>query len=167
LVSVQQEIAGDIYGRLRPRLARLEEIELLARSAPTENAEAYHSYLAGSSMEQWTQNISKRLRFSHPGRAEDSALTPCPTRLSCRYHSLLGDAGYLPPSEAWPKAKAAAMQALDIDDSLAEAHHFLVLVKEHFECRDWRPPSANFKRCHRGSIPESATAHHCETTWRT
>jgi len=42
-------------------------------------------------------------------------------------YSLLGDAGYLPPAEAWPKAKTAAMQALNLDDSLGEAHTSLGL----------------------------------------
>src|SRR4029077_9745301 len=44
LVSVQQEIASDIYGRLRPKLAG-EERKLLKR--PTENVEAYQLYLQG------------------------------------------------------------------------------------------------------------------------
>src|SRR6266481_6109010 len=60
-------------------------------------------------------------------------------------YSLLGDAGYLPPSEAWPKAKAAAMQALEIDDTLAEAHTSLALVKEHFEW-DWNGAETEFRR---------------------
>src|SRR6266853_1240143 len=73
-------------------------------------------------------------------------------------YSLLGDAGYLPPSEAWPKAKAAAMQALEIDDSLAEAHTSLGLVKEHFEW-DWTGAEREFKRAIELN-PNLATAHH-------
>src|SRR5260370_20002408 len=73
-------------------------------------------------------------------------------------YSLLGDAGYLPPSEAWPKAKTAAMQALDIDDSLAEAHTSLGLVKEHFEW-DWAGAEKEFKRAIELN-PNLATAHH-------
>lgn len=42
----------------------------------------------------------------------------------------MGDYGYLASSEAWPKAKTAAMQALDIDNTLAEAHTSLGLAKE-------------------------------------
>jgi Tfp pilus assembly protein PilF len=73
-------------------------------------------------------------------------------------YSLLGDAGYLPPSEAWPKAKAAAMQALEIDDTLAEAHTSLALVKEHFEW-DWTGADTEFRRAIELN-PNSATAHH-------
>jgi Tfp pilus assembly protein PilF len=72
-------------------------------------------------------------------------------------YSLLGNAGYLPPSEAWPKAKAAAMQALEIDDTLAEAHTSLGLVKEHYEW-DWPGAEKEFKRAVELD-PNSATAH--------
>src|SRR5258707_2315458 len=59
LVSVQQEIAGDIYGRLRPRLAG-EEKKLLARR-PTEEAEAYQLYLQGLFYwSKWTQSDVKK-----------------------------------------------------------------------------------------------------------
>src|SRR6266481_1752534 len=59
LVSVQQEIAGDIYGRLRPRLAG-EEKKLLAKR-PTENVDAYQLYLQGLFYwNKWTQADFKR-----------------------------------------------------------------------------------------------------------
>src|SRR5229473_2782322 len=59
LVSVQQEIAGDIYGRLRPRLAG-EEGKLLVKR-PTEDAEAYQLYLQGLFYwNKWTQADFKK-----------------------------------------------------------------------------------------------------------
>jgi len=72
-------------------------------------------------------------------------------------YSLLGDAGYLPPSEAWPKAKAAAMRALEIDDTLGETHTSLGLVKEHYEW-DWTGAEKEFKRAIELN-PNSPTAH--------
>src|SRR2546429_8981615 len=95
--------------------------------------------------------------FFHSGGGEGSALRALYAGLADPY-GLLGDAGYLPPSEAWPKAKAAAMQALDIDDSLAEAHTSLGLVKEHFEW-DWTGAEQEFKRAIELN-PNLATAHH-------
>src|SRR5438874_1808089 len=135
LVAVQQEIAGDIYGRLRPRLAG-EERKLLAKR-PTEDAEAYQLYLQCLFYwNKWTQaDFKKAADFFTQAVQRDQHYALSYAGLADTY-SLLGDAGYLPPSEAWPKAKAAAMQALDIDDSLAEAHTSLGLVKEHFEW-DW------------------------------
>jgi serine/threonine protein kinase/tetratricopeptide (TPR) repeat protein len=157
LVSVQQEIAGDIYGRLRPRLAG-EEKKLLAKR-PTENVEAYQLYLQGLFYwNKWTQaDFKKAADYFTQAVQKDPRYALSYAGLADTY-SLLGDAGYLPPSEAWPKAKAAAMQALDIDDALAEAHTSLGLVREHFEW-DWAGAEQEFKRAIELN-PNSATAHH-------
>jgi eukaryotic-like serine/threonine-protein kinase len=157
LVSVQQEIAGDIYGRLRPRLAG-EEKKILAKR-PTENVEAYQLYLQGLYYwNKWTQADFKRAaEFFTQAAQKDPRYALSYAGLADTY-SLLGDAGYLPPSEAWPKAKAAAMQALDIDDTLPEAHTSLGLVKEHFEW-DWTGAEREFRRAIELN-PNSATAHH-------
>ncbi len=157
LVSVQQEIAGDIYGRLRPRLAG-EEGKLLVKR-PTEDAEAYQLYLQGLFYwNKWTQaDFKKAADYFTQAVQKDQHYALSYAGLADTY-SLLGDAGYLPPSEAWPKAKTAAMQALDIDDSLAEAHTSLGLVKEHFEW-DWSGAEREFKRAIELN-PNLATAHH-------
>src|SRR5207249_2223567 len=157
LVAVQQEIAGDIYGRLRPRLAG-EERKLLAKR-PTEDAEAYQLYLQGLFYwNKWTQaDFKKAADFFTQAVEKDQHYALSYAGLADTY-SLLGDAGYLPPSEAWPKSKAAAMQALDIDDSLAEAHTSLGLVKEHFEW-DWAGAEQEFKHAIELN-PNLATAHH-------
>jgi eukaryotic-like serine/threonine-protein kinase len=157
LVAVQQEIAGDIYGRLRPRLAG-EEKKLLAKR-PTENAEAYQLYLQGLFYwNKWTQaDFKKAADYFSQAVQKDPGYALSYAGLADSY-SLLGDAGYLPPSEAWPKAKTAAMQALDLDDSLAEAHTSLGLVKEHFEW-DWAGAEKEFKRAIELN-PNLAPAHH-------
>src|SRR6266478_1253452 len=157
LVSVQQEIAGDIYARLRPRLAG-EEMKLLAKRQ-TESAEAYQLYLQGLFYwNKWTQaDFKKAVDFFTQAVQKDPHYALSYAGLADSY-SLLGDAGYLPPSEAWPKAKTAAMQALEIDDGLAEAHTSLGLVKEHFEW-DWAGAEREFKRAIELN-PNSATTHH-------
>jgi len=157
LVSVQQEIAADIYGRLRPRLAG-EERKLLAKR-PTENVEAYQLYLQGLFYwNKWTEaDFKKAADYFTQAVQKDPRYALSYAGLADTY-SLLGDAGYLPPSEAWPKAKAAAMQALEIDDTLAEAHTSLALVKEHFEW-DWTGAESEFRRAIELN-PNSATAHH-------
>jgi eukaryotic-like serine/threonine-protein kinase len=157
LVSVQEEIASDIYGRLRPRLAG-EEKKLLAKR-PTENVEAYQLYLQGLFYwNKWTQaDFTKAADYFTQAVQKDPRYALSYAGLADTY-SQQGDAGYLPPSEAWPKAKAAAMQALAIDDSLAEAHTSLGLVKEHFEW-DWTGAETEFKRAIELN-PNSATVHH-------
>jgi len=157
LVSVQQEIAADIYGRLRPKLEG-EERKLLAKRT-TENVEAYQLYLQGLFYwNKWTEaDFKKAADYFTQAVQKDSRYALSYAGLADTY-SLLGDAGYLPPSEAWPKAKAAAMQAMEIDDTLAEAHTSLALVKEHFEW-DWAGAETEFRRAIELN-PNSATAHH-------
>lgn len=157
LSSVQQEIAADIYGKLRPALVG-DERRLLAKNV-TENAEAYQLYLQGlfywnkgaggdfkTASDFFTQAVQKDPRYAlaYAGLADT--------------YSLMGNYGYLPSSEAWPKAKTAAMQALDIDSTLPEAHTSLGVVKEHFEW-DWPGAEKEFRRAIELN-PNSANAHH-------
>jgi Tfp pilus assembly protein PilF len=157
LVAVQEELAADIYGRLRPRLAG-EEKKLLSRR-PTDNAEAYQLYLQGLFYwNKWTEaDFIKAADYFNQAVQKDPRYALSYAGLADTY-SLLGDAGYLPSSEAWPRAKAAAIQALQIDDSLAEAHTSAALVKEHFDW-DWDGAEKEFKRAIELN-PNSATAHH-------
>jgi serine/threonine protein kinase/Tfp pilus assembly protein PilF len=156
LISVQREIASDIYGRLRPRLEG-EEKKLLAKQA-TDNAEAYQIYLQGLFYwNKWTQADFKRAAdYFTQAAQKDPRYALAYAGLADSY-SLLGDTGYLAPSEAWPKAKTAAMQAIAIDESLAEAHTSLALVKEHFEW-DWAGAEQEFRRAIELN-PNSANAH--------
>ncbi|HKW57829.1 MAG TPA: protein kinase [Candidatus Acidoferrum sp.] len=157
LSSVQQEIAADIYARLRPALVG-DERKLLAKNA-TENAEAYQLYLQGlfywnkgaagdfkTASDFFTQAVQKDPRYAlaYAGLADT--------------YSLMGDYGYLASSEAWPKAKTAAMQALEIDSTLPEAHTSLGVVKEHFEW-DWPGSEKEFRRAIELN-PNEANAHH-------
>ena len=156
LVSVQRELAADIYGHLRPRLEG-EEKKILAKR-PTENVEAYQLYLQGLFYgNKWTQaDFKKAADYFTQAVQKDSHYALAYAGLADTY-SLLGDSGYLAPSEAWPKAKTAALQALEIDPSLAEAHTSLGLVKEHFEW-DWTGAEKEFRRAIQLN-PNSATAH--------
>jgi serine/threonine protein kinase/Tfp pilus assembly protein PilF len=156
LVSVQEEIASDIYGRLRPKLDG-EEMKRVSKR-PTEDADAYKFYLQGLFYwNKWTE-----ADFKKAGEYFNQAVHKDP-RYALAYagvadtYSMLGYAGYLPPAEAWPTAKVAAMQALNIDETLGEAHTSLALVKEHYEW-DWSGADKEFKRAIELS-PNSANAH--------
>lgn len=157
LVSVQREIAEDIYGRLRPRLE--SEGKKFLSKRPTENVEAYQFYLQGLFYwNKWTQADFKRAAdYFTQAVQKDPHYALAYAGLADTY-SLLGDSGYLAPSEAWPKAKTAAMQALEIDGTLAEAHTSLGLVTEHFEW-DWAGAEKEFRRAIELN-PNLATAHH-------
>jgi eukaryotic-like serine/threonine-protein kinase len=157
LVSVQREIAADIYTRLRPRLGG-EEKKLLVKR-PTENVEAYQLYLQGLFYwNKWTQADFKRSADYYTQAVQKDPHYALAYAGLANTYSLLGDSGYLPPAEAWPKAKTAAMQALEIDSTLAEAHTSLGLVKEHFEW-DWAGAEKEFQNAIELN-PNLATAHH-------
>src|SRR6266481_6137014 len=156
-----QKVGHDLHVRaiLTGRLIQTGDEKKLLAKRPTEDAEAYQLYLQGLFYwNKWTQSdFKKAAEYFTQAVQKDQHYALSYAGLADTY-SLLGDAGYLPPSEAWPKAKTAAMQALDIDDSLAEAHTSLGLVKEHFEW-DWSGAEREFKRAIELN-PNLATAHH-------
>jgi tetratricopeptide (TPR) repeat protein len=142
---------------LRPTLAG-EQMKLLPKRS-TESAEAYQLYLQG--LFYWNKGAAGDFKTASDFFTQAVQTDP---RYALAYagladtYSLMGNYGYLPSSEAWPKAKTAAMQALDIDSTLAEAHTSLGLVKEHFEW-DWPGAEQEFRRAIELN-PNSANAHH-------
>jgi tetratricopeptide (TPR) repeat protein len=68
------------------------------------------------------------------------------------------DVGSLSPTQAIPKARAAAMKALELDDTLAEAHTSLAFIKLNYDW-DWSASEKEFKRAIELD-PNSASAHH-------
>jgi Tfp pilus assembly protein PilF len=72
-------------------------------------------------------------------------------------YSLLANYFFLPPQEAFPRAKAAAMKALEIDDTLAEAHTSLAFARHHYDW-DWSGAEGEYKRALELN-PGYATAH--------
>jgi eukaryotic-like serine/threonine-protein kinase len=156
LVSLQEKIEAEIYRLLRPRLAGEEKKRLSKRS--TVDPVAYQLYLQGLFYwYKWTlSDFKKAADFFTQAVHKDPGYALAYAGLADTY-ILLGDSGYLAPSESWPKAKTAAMQALAIDSTLAEAHTDLGLVKEHFEW-DWTGAEGEFKWAI-DLNPKSASAH--------
>ena len=73
-------------------------------------------------------------------------------------YNLLGFYAYQQPNEVYPKAKNAALEALNLDDTLAEAHASLGWILCHYEW-DWERAESEFKRAIELN-PDYATAHH-------
>ena len=73
-------------------------------------------------------------------------------------YNLLGFYAYQQPNEVYPKAKNAALEALNLDDTLAEAHASLGWILCHYEW-DWERAESEFKRAIELN-PNHATAHH-------
>lgn len=144
IFSVQEELATEIVKSLRLRLSAEEKEELVRR--PTEDSEAYHAYLRGR--HQW----NKRTRDAFMNAIEhfteaierDPAYALAYTGLSDTYN-VLGYYNYLPPSEAYPRAKAASTRALELDPNLAEAHASLGYTRLFFDW-EWEGAAQSFRR---------------------
>jgi serine/threonine-protein kinase len=156
LLSVQSEIAGKITANLRLKLSG-EQQNLVAKHY-TDNPEAYQLYLKGrfywnkrsadgfkKASEQFQQAVDKDPSFAlaYVGLADS--------------YSVMEQYAGVPSSEALPKARAAVLRALQIDDSLAEAHASLGLINEH----SWQLADAEkeYKRAIELN-PNYPTAHH-------
>jgi TolB-like protein/Tfp pilus assembly protein PilF len=157
ILAVQEEIARDISGKLRQRLTGEEKKQLTKRY--TENAEAYASYLKGRY--HWNkrtgEDIQKGIGYFQQAIEKDPTYALAYAGLADSYVILNQWAG-LPSRETFPKAKAAASKALEIDDMLAQAHATLAFVHESV---DWDFSSAEkeFRRAIELD-PKYPTAHH-------
>jgi len=156
IAAIQEEIAKEIFDNLRLRISGEEKEKLTKRS--TENTEAYQLYLQGRY--QWNkrslEGMQQSIDFFQQAIARDPQFALAHAGLADAY-ALLSDYHVLPAREVMPRAKDAAMKALQIDDSLAEAHASLAWAKL---THDWAWPDAEreFKR----SIelkPNYASAH--------
>jgi eukaryotic-like serine/threonine-protein kinase len=155
-VSVQQEIAAAISGNLRVRLTS-EDKTRLAKSSAT-NPEAYQLYLKGKYHANQTTaaELRKAIDFFQQAIDKDPSYAPAYAGLADAYNALGGGWMYLPPTDSFPKAKAAAMKAVEIDDTLAEAH--VALAYAAFYDWDWAGAEREFKRAMELN-PNSALSH--------
>ena len=158
ITSVQQDIATAISGNLRVRLTSEEK----TRSAKTyaANPEVYQLYLNGRyhANKGTYDGLMKGIEYFQQAIAKDPNYALAYASLADSYVELGGWLTYLPPSEAGPKAKAAAMKALELDDSLGEAHAALARAQYYFGW-DWPSAEREFKRAVELN-PNSAISHH-------
>jgi serine/threonine protein kinase/tetratricopeptide (TPR) repeat protein len=141
---VQDEISNEISGKLRLQLTRAEKKRLTKHH--TENAEAYRLCLQGRHhWNKWTeQGFYKAIDYFQQAVEKDPGYALAYAGIADSY-VLLGWNSYLPPREVFPKGKAAAMTALQLDADLPEAHASLAAL---LWLHDWRWDEAQleFKR---------------------
>jgi eukaryotic-like serine/threonine-protein kinase len=154
--SVQQEIATAISGNLRVRLTSDEKNRLAKLSAT--NPEAYQLYLKGRYHANQTTltELKKAIDYFQQAIEKDPNYAPAYAEMADAYNAFGGAWMYLPPSESFPKAKAAATKALELDDTLAEAH--VALGYAAFFDWDWTSAEREFKRAIELN-PNSALSH--------
>jgi TolB-like protein/DNA-binding winged helix-turn-helix (wHTH) protein/Tfp pilus assembly protein PilF len=143
LLAVQSEISREIAEKLRLRLTPVEHQQLAKRE--TVNPQAYELSLKGRFY--WrkgeTKNRKKALEYYQQAITVDPAYALAYAELSSTYVELIS-ASVLDPREFMPKAEGAARQALELDESLAEAH--LAMSKIKLSAWDWAAAERAIKR---------------------
>jgi len=146
LLATQREIAREIADKLSLKVSGAEKG--LAKHY-TESNEAYQLYLRGRFYwsKRTEEGIRKALEYYQQAIDKDPAFALAYSGLADAY-DLLGapDAtGAMAPDEAMPKAKAAALKALELDDTLAEPHVSLAHVTYYYD-HDFTTAEREYKR---------------------
>jgi eukaryotic-like serine/threonine-protein kinase len=157
LGAIEQELSIEICERLKVRLNEEERRRLAKRY--TENAAAYQAYLKGRYY--WNQRTARALRkavesFEEAIKLDDGYALAYAGLADC--YCLVSIYGAAPPKAVMPRAKAAAMKALELDDGLAEAHTSLAAALVWFDW-NWEASEREFKRAIELN-PHYAVAHH-------
>lgn len=146
LLAVEDSISSQVLHHLSKEISSEEQDRI--KKPTTTNAEAHRLYLQGRYF--WNQRTPKALKqaleFFEEAIRLDPAYALAHTGLADCYITM-GDSGYsyMAPTEAYPKARAAAQKALELDEKLAEAHTAIGCVQMMYE---WNLDGANksFKR---------------------
>ena len=154
--AIQDEIAREIVKALKITLLGEREAPLI--KSYTANTEAYQIYLKGRFYwnKRTEEGMRKSIEYFEQAIEKDPSYALAYVGLADSYITL-GQWLILPAKEAFPKAKEAALKALEIDNSLGEAHNSLATVKHSFDW-DWKGAQIEHKRAIELS-PSYATAH--------
>jgi TolB-like protein/Tfp pilus assembly protein PilF len=157
IFAVESEIAKTIADTLQAKLTGSERTAIAAQ--PTQNTEAYQLYLKGRFFwnKRTGQNLNKAADYFNQAIAADPKYALAYVGLADAY-VLMPFYGAGTPQDCYPKAKAAAKKALELDDTLTEAHTSLAYVL-HVCDLDFDGSTREFQRAIELN-PNYATAHH-------
>jgi serine/threonine-protein kinase len=144
IFAIQDDIAQKIVRALKIKLLGEEKKELAKR--PTDNLKAYTLYLQGrlSWGMRGKDNLLKAIELFESAIREDSGYALAYTGIADSYF-ILASHGLLPSKDCYTKALNSSLQALQIDEALAEAHSSLASVRFFFEY-NWLAAEMEFQR---------------------
>src|SRR5208282_4362079 len=160
LLALQAEIAQEIAGEIQLTLGDHRRIDTARQSSLSpQGYEAYDLYLKGRFFwnKRTGQGFQQAIEYFQQAIAKDPNCARAYTGLADSY-ALLGGYSTTPQTESMPKARAAALKALELDPELAEAHTSLALITENFDF-DWETAEKEYGRAIELN-PNYATAHH-------
>ena len=145
VLSLESEVAQAIANEIKVKLTPQEQARL-SSGVRQVNPEAYDAYLRGRYYQymRTEEGLKRSVEYFEQAVAKDPASALAYAGLADSY-SLLGNHGFLSPQQASPKAEAAALKALAMDDTLAEAHTALAFVKTNYDW-DFSTAEREFKR---------------------
>lgn len=157
VLTLQTELASAIAQQVEGKLTSRSQGPVPGHRAVS--PDVYEAYLRGRYL--WNtrteDGLKKGMEYFQQAIAKDTKYAPAYAGLADGY-CMLGVRGYLPPREAFPKAKEAALKALSLDDRLAEAHPSLAIVRARLDW-DWTESEKESRRAIELN-PGYATAHH-------
>jgi TolB-like protein/DNA-binding winged helix-turn-helix (wHTH) protein/Tfp pilus assembly protein PilF len=162
LLALQGEIAHEVGDEIQLALGGGGPNKTNGRptiTAPATSYEVYDLYLKGRYF--WNkrnpQSFRQAAEYFQLAIDKDPNYAPAYAGLADTF-ALLSSYGYAPPAEFIPKARAAALKALQIDESLAGAHVSLAVIAQNYDW-DWTTAEREYRRAIQID-PSYATAHH-------
>ena len=157
-LSLQSQVARSVADQIRVKLTGEEEARLRKPPHPVD-PEAQDAYLRGRFY--WNngeaEDLTKARDYFQQAIEKDPMYAP-PYAGLADYYSVLPFYTSALPDEVFPKAKAAISKALELDDSLAEAHASLAYILTFYDW-NWAEGEREFQRS-LALNPNDATVHH-------
>jgi TolB-like protein/DNA-binding winged helix-turn-helix (wHTH) protein/Flp pilus assembly protein TadD len=157
VLVLQDEVARTIAQRVEITLTPQDQLGLTHSRAV--DPEAHEDYLKGRYYfnQRTTDTLNKSIGYFQQAIARDSSYALPYCGLADAY-ALQGFRGSIPSKETLSQAKAAALKAIELDDTLAEPHVSLAFIAETHEW-DWAAAEREYKRALQLN-PDDARAHH-------
>ncbi|HEX3741830.1 MAG TPA: winged helix-turn-helix domain-containing protein [Terriglobales bacterium] len=159
LLALQGEIAQEIADEIELTLSETKKpADIPRRTSSTQSYEAYDSYLRGRYFwnKRTVDGFRQGIEYFQKAINEDPNFAPAYAGLADTY-ALISTYGLARPAEYMPKARAAAVRSLALDETEAEAHASLAVIAESYDY-DWVTAEKEYRRAIQLN-PNYATAH--------
>jgi TolB-like protein len=144
ILALQSEVARKVAGSLALKLLPAQKARLA--NVRSVNAEAYDAYLRG--LQRWHRltpgELESAEKYFELALAKDPNYAPAYAGIALVWAGR-SQMGITPPSQAGPKGKAAALKAVALDDTVAEGHYALAIIKTWTDW-DWAGAEPEFRR---------------------
>jgi len=154
VLALQDELARSIAGEIKARMTR--QVQVRSGASHPVNPKAYEAYLRGLAYSKQPCDECEGISLEYFNRAIqiDPQWAPAYAQLARSYHYIAS--GGKP--EFFPKSKAAALKALELDEGLSEPHMSMGFILHNYDW-DWSGSEREYKRALELN-PNYSEAHH-------